>query len=209
MAFDINEYIKSKAGGIGGGLGGLAGLFGVGKGKNPADAANEYINQIPGQTNQYYQPYMDAGNDSVKKLMGMLGQNPTDTYNKLGEGYKQSPGYKFQLEQALSSGNAANAAGGMLGSPQHVQQNEELAQDVASKDYEKYMQNVLGLNSQNMQGLSGLAGLGANASNQYGTMMSNVLGQKGANAYQGQKGLNEGNQSNWANVFGALPWLYM
>lgn len=207
MAFDISQLMK--AGGLAGGLGGLAGLFGFGKGKNPADVANQTLQQIPGQTQQYYQPYMDAGNQSMSQLMQMLGQNPTDTYNKLGEGYKQSPGYKFQLEQALASGNSANAAGGMLGSPQHVQQNEELAQNVAAKDYDEYMKNVLGLNSQNMQGLSGLAGLGANAANQYGSGIASNLGQQAQYGYAGQAGQNQQNQQNWSNVFNALPWLFM
>ncbi len=57
--------------GIGGGLGvaggGIYNMFGGG-GKNPADAGNKYISQIPGQTKQYYDPYMQAGKGAMGDL---------------------------------------------------------------------------------------------------------------------------------------------
>lgn len=207
MPFDINTLMKGM--GLSSGLGGLAGLFGMGQGKNPADAANQYLNKIPSSTLPYYQPYMDMGGKAMQDYYGKLNQNPTDVYNQLGSGYKESPGYKFQLQQALNSGNSANAAGGMLGTPQHEQQNMELAQGVASKDYNDYMKNVLGLNTEQTQGLGQLTGLGYNASNQYGSGLANLLGQQAQYGYLGQQGQNQQNQQNMSSIFSALPWLFL
>lgn len=203
MAFSLGQLF-----GLGSGLGGAAGLMGLGKGKNPADVANQYIDQIPGQTKPYYQPYMDTGNQAMQQFMQMLGQNPSDTYNKLGEGYKESPGYKFSLEQALKAGTNANAAGGMLGTPMHQQQNMATAEGLASQDFEKYMNHVLGINTENKQGLGQLTGLGYNASSDYASGLANNLGQKAAYGYAGQAAQNQSKSNDWSNIFGALPFLF-
>lgn len=203
MAFSLGQIF-----GLGSGLGGAAGLLGLGKGKNPADVANQYIDQIPGQTKPLYQPYMDTGNQAMQQFMQMLGQNPSDVYNKLGEGYKESPGYKYSLEQALKAGTNANAAGGMLGTPMHQQQNMETAQGLASQDFEKYMNHVLGLNTENKQGLGQLTGLGYNASSDYASGLANNLGQKASYGFAGQAAENQKKSNDWSNVFGALPWLF-
>lgn len=39
---------------------GISQMFGGG-GKNPYDAGNKYLDQIPGKTNQYFDPYFQAG----------------------------------------------------------------------------------------------------------------------------------------------------
>lgn len=208
MAFDLGTLMKGS--GLAGGLGGLAGLFGFGpKQQNPSDAANQYINQIPGQAKPYYQPYMDAGNQSMQQLMQMLGQNPSDIYNTLGAGYKESPGYQHALKEAMQAQGNASARGGMLGTPQDQQLAAETGANAANKDFDNYMQQVLGLNTQKMQGLGQMTGIGYGASTGYGNLLSNVLGQQGANAYQGQKGQNETQSQNWSNIFNAIPWLFM
>lgn len=195
------------AGAFGGGMAGLLSLLGIGHGQNPSDAANNYLNQIPGQTKPYYQPYMDTGGKALNDYYNKMGQNPTDVYNNLGKGYKESPGYKFQLQQAMNAGNSANAAGGMLGTPQHQQQNMELAQDVASKDYENYMNHVLGLNTEQTKGLGDLTHIGQNSSQQYSDIIGSVLGKQGQNAWETTKGQNESSQQNWSNLFKMIPFL--
>ncbi len=68
-------FLKSL--GIGGGLGqaagGIAGLFGVG-GKNPANAASKYLDQIPGAIKPYYDPYINAGKGALDELGSQYGQ---------------------------------------------------------------------------------------------------------------------------------------
>ena len=62
----------------------LSNLFGGGR--NPADAAQGYLGQIPGAVNPYYQPYINAGQQSMGQTQGIynqMTQNPNDYYNVL------------------------------------------------------------------------------------------------------------------------------
>ena len=89
-------------------------MFG-GHQQNPADKAMPYLNQIPGQVQPYYQPYQEAGKSSLADLQQRYKQmleNPGEIYNKLGEGYKQSPGYENTLRNAMAGANNAAALGG-------------------------------------------------------------------------------------------------
>ena len=80
----MNSPAFNKTAGIGGILQGLMGIFG-GHGKNPAFEANKTIDQIPGQTKGYYDPYMNAGNTALNERMKRYGQDPNQIYNQLGE----------------------------------------------------------------------------------------------------------------------------
>lgn len=184
--------------------------------KNPADAANNYYNQIPGQTQQYYQPHIDAGRNSLQHLQdqysGLL-NNPGGKLNEIGSSFQKSPGFDFALQQALQGGNHAAAAGGMAGSPQHEQQNMQLATQLGNQDYNNYLGHATGLYNQGLQGEQGLNQQGLGASNNMAEMIAHMLAQQGQNAYTGQQDQNMGNSSIWHNLFkgaGALsaftPW---
>lgn len=209
---DDNNWMRNL--GLGAGLGqlggGIAGMFGLGKGKNPADSANEYLNRIPGAMNPYYKPYQDAGKDAMGDLKGRYGNlmdNPGDIFNKLGQGYKESPGYQRALQAALGAGSNAQAAGGMLGTPQHEQQNMQIASDMQGKDFEQYMQHMLGMYGAGLGGEEGINKMGYGANTDYGNMLGTLLGKQGEYAYNGQAGENQGNQMNWNNIFGGLGGL--
>lgn len=217
MAFDISNLAKGSgiAGGLGSIAGGIAGLFGN-KNKNPADAANNYLSQIPESIRPYFQPFIDAGNRARPQLQNNYDQllnNPNAIYNKLGEGYQQSPGYQFKLQQALAGANNAQAAGGMLGTPQHQQVNMGVANGIASQDYNDYLNQVKSLYGMGLQGEQGLNNQGFEASRGYGENLGSILGQQAQYAYEGQNAENEGNEKNWSNIFSgaasALPWLFL
>ena len=205
--------------GIGAGLGtaagGLAGLFGAGQ-KNPAGAAMPYLNQIPGQVQPYYQPFIDAGKNSMGKTSGIydqMSQNPGEYYNQLASGYKESPGYQHRLNSALQAGTNAQAAGGMAGSPQHEEMNMTLANDIAGKDFNDYMNQVFGINQAGLQGEENTTNRGYNASTGYGNILGSNTAQQAGLAFQGQAGQNQANAGNMGNVFGGIaslmPWLFM
>lgn len=192
--------------GIASAAGGLFGMFGK-KNKNPADAANGYLDQIPGQVNPYYQPYMDAGKGALNTLQGQYGNllnNTGDVYNKLAGGYKESPGYQFALKQALGAGQNSSAAGGMLGTPADQQQQMGIAQDLSSKDFGNYMQNQMGLYGAGLSGMGNINQMGFDASTGYGNMLGSILGQKAQNAFSGQAGMNQGRQQNMNDIFGGI-----
>jgi hypothetical protein len=182
-------------------IGGIAGLFS--KRKNPGEEANKYLDKIPGMVNPYYQNFINSGNQQLTNLTGEYGNlvnNTGDVYNRLAGGYKESPGYQFKLRQALQAGGNASAAGGMLGTPQHEQQSMGIANDIASQDFNNYLQNQMALYGQGLQGQQGLETQGYNASTGYGDILGNVQGQKAQNAYAGTAGANQNFASSIGNI---------
>lgn len=193
--------------GMGGGLGQAAGgmwsLFG--NQKNPGTAAANAIGQIPGQTQQYYSPYMDAG----KGAMGDLQNQYKDllsggVYDKLGAGYKESPGYQFKLKQAMTGGTNAAAAGGMAGSPMHQQQAMQMGNDIASQDFNDYMGKQMGLYGLGLSGEQGLNQMGFDASKGMADTTGNAMSQQAAYNFMGQQGANQRKSQGISDLFSGL-----
>jgi len=172
---------------------------------NPAGKANKTLDQIPGQTNQYYQPYADAGKGALGDLQnqykGLLGG---DVYNKIAGDYKESPGYQFQLHQALEAGNNAYAAGGLAGTPSHELQNMGTAQDLAAKDFNQYFQNASGLYGLGLKGEEGLNSQGYDANSSLANLRAQILGQQSSNLFSGETGRNQYTSSGTDDIFKAL-----
>jgi|ERR1700675_4735475 len=191
----------------------LSDLFG---GKNPAYSAMPYLNQIPGQTQQYQQPWMQAGKDQLHGLQDQYSQlmnDPGGKMNKIGEGFKESPGFKFAMQQALQGGNHAAAAGGMAGSPQHEQQNMQMATDLGNQEYGNWMKNALGMYGQGLHGSQGMANQGQQAGQSMADMIAQTLAQQANLSFNGQQQQNQNKSDMWGNIFngaGSLaafnPW---
>ena len=80
-------------------------------GKNPADEAMQYFQQIPGTLKPYYDPYIQTGLDAKDALgdqYSRLMEDPTAFINALMEGYTPSEGYQAKKKEML--GQAANTA---------------------------------------------------------------------------------------------------
>lgn len=208
MALTREQLQQMLGRGSGAGLmgSGIAGLFGGGT--NPADKANQYINQIPGQTGQYFNPFFEAGKNQIGGLQdqyGSLMNDPGGKLNAIGANYKQSPGFQFALQQALNgSGNAA-AAGGMAGSPEHEQQNMGIASGMASKDYNDWLQQATGLYGKGLSGSENMMNIGQQAGQSQADMIAQALAQQGNYAYEGQAAKNSSNP--WGNLFGGAGML--
>jgi hypothetical protein len=179
-------------------------------GRNPADKASAYTGQIPGAVAPYLNPFFDAGKGALPSLQEQYKQllaDPGGFMNKLAGSYKESPGLQNNIRQAMQAGGHAAAAGGMAGSPMHEQQNMDAATDISSKDYNQYMQNMLGLYGQGLSGQQGMAGMGMQAGQSMADMISQALNQQGAYAYQGQAGRNQNRSSIFNNLLGAFGGL--
>lgn len=198
-------------------MGFLDSLFGGGK--NPADAAMPYIEQIPGKTKQYYEPFYEAGKNALPLLQDQytnLLNNPGDKLNNIGTNYSQSPGLKFAIEQAMQGANHAAAAGGMAGSPAHEQQNIGLATNLANQDYYKWLDSATNLYSQGLHGQEGLVRGGQQAGSSMADMIAQAMAQQADLAFRGQQEKNSQNSSLWNGIgkiggagIGALvggPW---
>lgn len=207
MADNTTDWLGRLIGGLGGlgtAAGGAYNLF-SGGGKNPADVANQYIGQIPGQTLPYYSPYMEAGKSSMGNLQNQYADLLSgNVQNKLGEGYKESPGYAFKLHQALNAGDNAAARGGYLGTPQHQFYSQQTGEGLANQDYENYLQHQLGLYGLGLQGNQGLNQMGFEANKGYGDTLGNALSQQAAYGFAGQAGKNQAKSQGIGNLFSGL-----
>jgi hypothetical protein len=167
-------------------------------GSNPADAGMSYLNQIPGQTLPYMQPYLNAGISALNPLQNqyanLLG-GPGEFMNKMGSSYQQSPGFQAAMEQALAAGNHAAAAGGMAGTPQNQFQEMKMATDLSNQDYGNWLQNVLGLYGAGLSGAQGMAGMGQQAGQSMADMIAQTLAQQGNMAFRGEQEKNSKNNS--------------
>ena len=193
---------------MGGSMGSMLGqgLYSIfGHQQNPSDEASKYLNKIPGQISPYYQPYINAGQQAGNTLQNQYQQlmtNPGAVMAQLGQGYQQSPGYQFQLNQGLVGANNAAAAGGMLGSPMHQQQSSQMAEGLANQDFYNYLSNAMGLYGQGLQGGQSMYNTAYDASNQLGQDIGqNLMGQAN-NAYEGANTHNQQEGSKWSSIFG-------
>lgn len=179
--------------------------------KNPADAAQPYLGQIGQQTEQYQLPWFNKGQGALDQTydeFGNLITNPGGKLNDIGQNYQQSPGFQHAMQEALqASGNAA-AAGGMAGSPMHSQQNMELASDIASKDYNNWMQNALGLYGTGLSGEQDISHMGQNAGQNRAEMIAQQLAQQAQLGYAGQQNKNQNNATMWKAGLGAVGGLF-
>lgn len=199
--------------GLASAAGGLASLFGNKKKSNPANAANKYLQQIPGMTLPFYADYINEGKGFMPgydQMLSELSNDPGAFYNKIGSGYKESPGYAFKLREGLGAAGNAAAAGGMLGTPMHQEQATGVAEGIANQDFMDYLNSVLGIFGQGMQGQENAINRGFDASKGFGDIVGNTLGSSADVAFKGKAGQNASRAQGWSNLASGLasaaPW---
>jgi hypothetical protein len=228
MGFESGDDNLGNSAGWGSALGNILGGLGGFFTSNPSDAAMPYLNNISPMLQQYLSPYiqqgqsgfntlnnyMNMGNNASNALMGQysnLINNPSGVMNRIGSSFQQSPGYGWQVNQALNAANRAAAAGGMAGSPAEQQQASTVASQLANQDYYNYLNHGMSLYGQGLSGLQGMSGMGlsagqniygigANAANNLASSLGSLAMSQGNLAYAGQ--INQ-NQSDMGG-FGAL-----
>lgn len=165
--------------------------------QNPANAAQPYLNQLTQMLPGYYNPYISAGLNSLPGLQQQYGalMNP-NFINTMGQNFQQSPGYQFQVNQALGAANRAAAAGGMAGSPQEQQQIASTTNQLANQDYYNWLDHAMNAYGMGLQGQQGLYNTGFNASNELAQNMGGALESQANLGYAGQINQNEMNQGN-------------
>lgn len=170
---------------------------------NPAKDSMKYLNNLQPMYHEAYQPYIDLGNRQLPGLENQYSQmmnNPGEFYSNLGKDFQASPGYNFALQQALQGSNNAAAAGGMLGTPAHQQQNTQLASDIGNQEFYNYISQILGINQAGTQGAQGFANQGYGAS----TALAGNLGNLGLNQANLQFGGNQAQNNAIGGFLGML-----
>src|SRR6185369_13758210 len=182
----------------------LAGFLGN---EDPSGDAIKYIGQIPGRVKPYLDPYMEAGKRAIPQLEGQYGNlmnDPGGFINKIGAGYKESPGFKFALERALAGGGRAAAAGGMAGSPTHEFENMQTASGLASQDYNQWLQSALSQYGLGLRGEEDLEHGGLSAGKSLADMIAQVLAQQGNLAYKAASDKNASQNSLLSGIGSAI-----
>lgn len=168
-------------------------LFGQ---SNPANAAAPYYAQMPGMFQQMYGPYTQGGQWAQGQLEGPTSQllsNPGAFVNSVGANYQSSPGFNWQLQQAMMAGNQSAAAGGMAGSQQNQQQNMGIATQLANQNYYQYLQNAMGAFNTGYAGAQNIYGIGANAAGQQAENTGQAMNSAANNASAGTQWQNNVN----------------
>jgi len=168
--------------------------FSWGGSDNSMEDVQGYLSQMEPMLQEQYGPYKEAGLEALPTLQNqysMLLQNPGAIQALLGQGFEQSPGYQFQLDQAMNAANQAASAGGMLGTPAHQQQAMGAAQGLANQDYWNYLGMNQGLYGQGLAGTQGLFGTGFDAANQMASGLGNIYGNQANLAYGNMQSQNQ------------------
>jgi len=192
----LAKYLGPMA--VGGALGSLFG------GQEPDYSGVEsQLEQIPGTISPYFQPYIQAGEESLgglqQQLTGLL-QDPGALMQALGAGYRTSPGMQQSMMQATEAANRAAAAGGQLGSPAEQQALAKQIYGMGEQDYGDYLNRVLGLYGTGVSGLSGLTQLGAGM----GRGLAEDLAQAGMSRAGLEEAKMQAEQQSQAGLMGGL-----
>jgi hypothetical protein len=194
-------FNPANIGALGGSAAGIfSKLFGGGDKHDPYKEAKPFLEEG-------YNPYIAEGHAIDPRLhdeyMRLL-ENPSGFLDKIGSGYKQSPGYQFNLNQQLNAAQNAAAAGGMAGSAANQYASQEVAHGLADQDYYNYIKEALGLHGKGLGGLEGISKRGFEAS-------TGKADRASALAYANATNKNKEDSDFWSGLFktgaAALPYI--
>lgn len=179
-----------------------------------ADAASQMQWDMYDQTRKDLDPYKQAGDTSLKQLMGQMGPDGyfSETYS--GQDIYNDPSYQFRLQQGQDSiQSGAAAQGGLLsGATQKALLN--YGQQSASQEYGNAYNRFNADQTNQYNRLSNLVGVGQNAAAKVGNngmqtaqaVANNTMA--GANAQAAGTVAQANNWSNYANQLGSMASAY-
>lgn len=176
-------------------------------GKNPADAAMPFLNQIPGMEKSYLEPYINRGNEAANRLtpqFNQMTQNPADFLEGILKNYEPSRAYQLSRDEALKAAGNTAAAGGMRGSLNDITNESRIADSLLGEDMQRWLQNVLGIQTRGEQGLGHQFDTGFSASTGLSGDLANVLGTQAGLAFQGQANQNQSRNDLLSGLVKAL-----
>ena len=147
--------------------------------------ASDQQKQMFDESRKDQQPYMQAGSDALKQLMGGMGQNGQFMQNYTGQDIYDDPSYNFRLQQgqdAIQSGAAAQ--GGLLsGATQKALAG--YGQDMASQEFSNAYNRFNTDQTNQYNRLSNLVGMGQSAAAGVGNAGMQTAQAIGNNTMQG------------------------
>jgi hypothetical protein len=176
-------------------------------GKNPADAAMPYLNQIPGMAKGYYDPYIQHGNEAYNKLNPQYENMTTDPsafLEHIMKGYEPSKSYQLRRDETQRAAGNSAAAGGMRGSINDITNQSRLTDSLLGEDMQQWLNNVLGIQKEGMAGEQNFFNTGYDATKSLEGDLSNVLGTQAGLAFQGQANQNQSRSDLLSGIAKAL-----
>ncbi|MCA4182068.1 DNA transfer protein p32 [Acinetobacter baumannii] len=125
--------------------------------------ATDQQKQMFDEVRKDQQPYMQAGHDALKQLMGGMGQNGQFMQAYNGQDIYNDPSYKFRLNQGLDAVQSGAAAQGGLLSGATQKALNDYAQNFASQEYQNAYNRYNADQTNQYNRLSNLVGLGQSA----------------------------------------------
>ena len=200
-------------------LGAGMSLLGGGRGRNPADAGMDYLNQIPGMARSYLNPYTEEGRKAYNSLLdqysntsttnpnqfpaeySQMGRDPGAFMNNLMKGYEPSRGYNYKQNQMLGAARNSAASGGFAGTQYDQANQAETIKDLLGSDMAEYLTNVMNIQKSGLEGeerrlagrertLSGEAGRGGMTAHDLANILGSNLSQQAGFRFQGQREAN-------------------
>lgn len=196
--------VKKVGGGL---LGGVTGQGGADAASDAAAAQERFIREGIGALDTSYKnqqgllnPFLQTGTNALNSYAGLLGLNGgVPDYS----GFKDSPDYKFALEQGQMGMDRAASAGGNLFSGNRLLEASRFNQGLATQNYQNYanrLGSLANLGPAMATQLSGYQGqLGQNKAN-----MLSQIGDARAGGYLGQANSYSNAASNLMNFVGSF-----
>lgn len=125
--------------------------------------ASDSQKQMFDEVRKDQQPYMQAGADALKQLMGGMGENGKFMQTYTGQDIYNDPSYKFRLEQGLNGVQSGAAAQGGLLSGATQKALNDYAQNAASQEYSNAYNRFNADQANQYNRLSNLVGMGQSA----------------------------------------------
>lgn len=179
-----------------------------------ADRASQIQQENFEQTRKDLMPYKQAGDTSLKQLMGQMGSNGYFNQNFTGQDIYSDPGYQFRLQQGQDAIQSSAAAQGGLLSGATLKALQNYGQESASQEYGNAYNRFNADQTNRYNRLSNLVGIGQNAAAQVGNAGAQTSQAIANNTMQGANALAAGQVgsanawSNTANDLGSMAAAY-
>lgn len=179
-----------------------------------ADKASQIQQENFEQTRKDLTPYKQAGDTSLKQLMGQMGTNGYFNQAYDGQDIYSDPSYQFRLQQGQDAIQSSAAAQGGLLSGATLKALQNYGQESASQEYGNAYNRFNADQTNRYNRLSNLVGVGQNAAAQVGNagaqtsqaIANNTM--SGANSIAAGQVANANNWSNTANNLGSMATSY-
>jgi hypothetical protein len=167
----------------------------------------QYLSQALG----YMTPYSQAGQTGLQSYMASMGLLGGGAQQAAYDKFTTSPGYKFALNQGLTSVQRGMQARGLGGSGAEAKQLQMTGQGLANQEYGQYQQRLAGLAGMGQQAAGTMGGYAYGTGGQLAQLGLGYAGQQ-ANVYtsiaqaeaEEEMAKEEAKEQSRSSLFGGL-----